>query len=354
VAPRKTEVVEAELVEEETALAVLDVGEIALPQAEVDDLYAAFLADKSALTAKNYRIDLEAFAAFLSNPPPGGRHFTAAQAIQWLCSRPGAEANRVAFHYKTYLKGGTGKRKYSASTINRRLAALRSITKLARMFGMVTWKLEVEGEKARTFKDTAGCGVEGLHTLVTTLEREIVENEATDKPHESARRWRDRALLHLMYYAGLRRMEPLTAFYPEDLRRSPQDRSPELRIIGKKRDGEQEWVPIGETAFTALEDWIERRGTEPGPMFPGRDKSKPLHENSVGNLVTRLAQAAGVDVTPHGLRHTAITEVLERTGGDVRTAQRFARHSNPATTMVYDDNRQKIAAKGVAALEEKD
>lgn len=350
---RKRQVVEAELVDE-TAIAVPEPGGGLVPRGQVDDLYTAFLADKSAITAKNYRLDLEAFARFLSNPPPGGRHYNAQEAIQWLCEQTGKEANRVVFHYKLFLKGGTGSRsrRYAPSTINRRLAALRSITKLARMFGLLTWKLEVEGEKARTFKETAGCGLEGLQTLVTTIEQEIVDHEAQDTPPQAARRWRDRALLHLMYYAGLRRMEPLTASYPEDMRRSPQDGSPELRIVGKTRAGEQEWVPIGETAHAALEDWIARRGKEPGPMFPGRSGSKPLHENSVNNLITRLAQAAGVDVTPHGLRHTAITQILERSGGNVRMAQRFARHSNPATTMVYDDNRQQVAARGVATLEE--
>lgn len=347
---KKREVVEAEIVDE-TALAVPDASTIAVPRDGADDLYETFLADKSEITAKNYRIDLQAFATFLSNP---GKVYDAAGAVQWLCAQNGADANRVVFHYKLHLKGGTAasKRKYSPSTINRRLAALRSITKLARMFGLMTWRLEIEGEKARTFKDTSGCGLEGLQTLVTTIEQEIVDNEATDKPSQAARRWRDRALLHLMYYAGLRRMEPLTASYPDDLRRSPQDGSPELRIVGKKRDGEQEWVPIGETAQGAVEDWIARRGTEAGPLFPGRGGEKALHESSVNNLITRLAGVADVDVTPHGLRHTAITEVLERTGGDVRVAQRFARHSNPATTMVYDDNRQRVAARGVSALED--
>jgi integrase/recombinase XerC len=69
-------------------------------------------------------------------------------------------------------------------------------------------------------------------------------------------------------------------------------------------------------------------------------------------LVARLAKAAGVDITPHGLRHTAITELLEATDSDVRMAQRFARHSNPATTMIYDDNRKHLAARGVKALED--
>lgn len=347
---RKRQVVEAELVDE-NALAVPDLpGAVAVPHNRAEDLYAAFLADKSELTANNYRIDLQAFATYLTAILTGS--YDAAGAIQWLCARRGPEANEAVFHYKAYLKGSTGARKYSASTINRRLAALRSITKLGRMFGLMDWRLEIDGEKARTFKDTTGCGVEGLQTLVSTIEQEIVDNEATDTKPQAGRRWRDRALLHLMYYAGLRRMEPLTADYPAHLRRNPQNGDYELSIIGKKRDGEREWVPIGRTTHEAIEDWLGHRGPDRGPLFPGRTAGEPLKPRSVNDLISRLAKVAGVDVTPHGLRHAAITQVLEKTGGNVRTAQRFARHANPATTMVYDDNRQRVAAQGVAALED--
>src|SRR3990172_1121613 len=324
-----------------TALAVRERNAVSV-RSRTASLYESFLADKSELTARNYRIDLQDFGAFLGMDAPS--------AIQQLCSGTGPEANHIVFDYKNHLK----KKGYSASTINRRLEALRSISKLARMFGLMDWKLEVEGEKARTFKDTSGCGVEGLKTMVATIEQEIADNASIDSRYDSDRRWRDRALLHLMYSAGRRRMEPLTANYPDHVRLNPGDGSPELSIIGKKRAGEREWVPIGKTCYSAIQDWVKRRGPTPGPLFPGRDIATPLHPNSIGKLILRLATAAGVDVTPHGLRHTAITEVLERTGGDVRTAQRFARHSNPAPTMIYDDNRQKIAARGVAALEKED
>jgi integrase/recombinase XerC len=254
----------------------------------------------------------------------------------------------MVFGYKIHLKNSG----YSPSTINRRLAALRSITKLARQFGVMDWRLEVDGEQSRSFKDTAGCGIDGFRKLVETLEREIADNAEIDKPRAAARRWRDRALLIVMYYGALRRMEPLTTRYPDDLRFSKQrDGIPELQILGKKR-GEREWVPIGHTAWAAIQDWLKHRGTKKGPLFPGLDPDNMLTTRTVNNMLERLSSASGVDVTPHGLRHTAITELLERTNGDVRMAQRFARHQNAATTMLYDDNRQHLAARGVRALED--
>lgn len=337
------EVVEAELVEDGpgTALALRETLVAYEPERAkpFGDLYAVFLADKSEATARNYRIDLEHFAVFMGLPGEPSA------AIQMLCgpNSSGADANRTIYNYRAELK-----KRYSPSTINRRLAALRSVTKLARMFGVINWELEVPGEKLRSFRDTAGCGVEGLEVLVETIEREIAENEDDEEVY---RLWRDRALLRLMYNAGLRRMEPLTARYPEDLRINPSSREGELSIIGKKRNGEREWALIGTTAWDAIQDWLRYRGTEPGPLFPGQSPSRPLHVSTINIRIHRLSVAAGVRVTPHALRHTAITEVLNVLNGDTRAAQRFARHASPATTMLYDDNRQQAASRAVAALD---
>lgn len=62
-------------------------------------------------------------------------------------------------------------------------------------------------------------------------------------------------------------------------------------------------------------------------------------------MVTRLGERVGVTARPHGIRHAAITLVLDRNGGDVRAAQRFSRHLDVRTLMVYDDNRQDLGGK---------
>ena len=57
-----------------------------------------------------------------------------------------------------------------------------------------------------------------------------------------------------------------------------------------------------------------------------------------------LGRKAGLTVWPHGLRHTAVTRALEATGGDLRRAQRFSRHRDVRTLLVYDDHRRDLAA----------
>src|SRR5438046_165944 len=97
-------------------------------------LLTAFLAGRSPQTLRAYRADLADFAAF------AGAGTGAEAAGLLLAAGPGA-ANEWALRYKADLLS----RGLSAATVNRRLAALRSLLKLARTLGLVGWSLEVEG-----------------------------------------------------------------------------------------------------------------------------------------------------------------------------------------------------------------
>lgn len=54
----------------------------------------------------------------------------------------------------------------------------------------------------------------------------------------------------------------------------------------------------------------------------------------------------------HRIRHSAITAVLERNGGNIRKAQSFSRHADPKTLMIYDDNLNQPQAEMSDLLEE--
>jgi site-specific recombinase XerD len=62
-------------------------------------------------------------------------------------------------------------------------------------------------------------------------------------------------------------------------------------------------------------------------------------------IVGGLAESAGIDrvVSPHKIRHSSITALLDLNGGDVRSAQAHSRHKNLATLIRYDDGRQQLA-----------
>jgi integrase/recombinase XerD len=150
---------------------------------------------------------------------------------------------------------------------------------------------------------------------------------------------RDRALLELLYAAGLR--------VSEALRLDLEDLSLDgafARVIGK---GDRErLVPIGEVAIVALRDWIDgpraallaRSHVEPirgGPVFLG-DRGARLARQQAWTAVHRAAQAAGLAarVSPHTLRHSFATHLLEG-GADLRVVQELLGHASISTTQLY-------------------
>ena len=79
---------------------------------------------------------------------------------------------------------------------------------------------------------------------------------------------------------------------------------------------------------------LARHAKPSGPLFPGTGRDH-VHSATIWEWTKRVAHAAGLpDVTTHQLRHTALTEALDRSH-DLRTVQAFARHSKPETTAGY-------------------
>ena len=146
---------------------------------------------------------------------------------------------------------------------------------------------------------------------------------------------RDRAMLELMYAAGLRVSElvglPATAV---NLRQGV------LRVTGK--GSKERLVPLGEES----QHWLERYLAESRPQLAGKRSVLPLFLGTRGDapsrqqfwgLVKRYAAAAGIDpgkVSPHGLRHSFATHLLNH-GADLRALQMLLGHSSLSTTQIY-------------------
>ncbi len=145
---------------------------------------------------------------------------------------------------------------------------------------------------------------------------------------------RDRAILELLYAAGLRVAE-ITAL---DLEHAHLGKR-ELRVVGK---GDKErMVLMGRPALESLERYVK----DGRPMLAGRASSGALFLNRAGGRLTdRSVQAmvrkyglkAGLaqNVHTHTLRHTFATHMLEG-GADLRVVQDLLGHSSPATTQIY-------------------
>jgi integrase/recombinase XerD len=156
---------------------------------------------------------------------------------------------------------------------------------------------------------------------------------AAPRPAE-AKGLRDRAVLETMYGAGLRVSE-LVGLDVDDV--DLEDGS--VRVLGK--GGKERDVPIGRYAREAIAAYLSR--ARPSLATP-RSRSA-LFLNQRGGRLTRQAcwnairehaAAAGIDkrVTPHSLRHSFATHLLEG-GADVRVVQELLGHASVATTQVY-------------------
>ena len=156
---------------------------------------------------------------------------------------------------------------------------------------------------------------------------------------------RDRAILELFYASGLRLAE-LVGLGLEDI-----DLGNRLvRVLGK--GGKERIVPFTRAAAAALRAWLPDRGAlvhRPGAAPPrggrGRAAAEPLFVNyqggrlsarSVDRLVRRYAAAtsARYGISPHALRHSFATHLLER-GADLRAIQEMLGHARISTTQRY-------------------
>ena len=142
---------------------------------------------------------------------------------------------------------------------------------------------------------------------------------------------RDRALLEVLYGAGLRAAEACAL----DLT-SLEGRT--LRVTGK--GGKTRLIPIGEPAADAVNAWLARGRpalvtSDSPPALLLSSRGNRLDTSGVSRALHRRLQAVGLDEHgPHALRHAYATHMLEG-GGDLRAIQELLGHASLATTEVY-------------------
>jgi integrase/recombinase XerD len=145
---------------------------------------------------------------------------------------------------------------------------------------------------------------------------------------------RDRAMLMLMYAAGLRATEVVT------LRIENVDANAGfLRVMGK--GGKERVVPVAEAAMESLREYLE--GWR--PRFPSKKATnalflsrlgRPVTRQTLWNRITRWAREAGIKtrISPHTLRHSFAGHLLAG-GADLRAVQTMLGHADISTTQIY-------------------
>ena len=284
------------------------------------------LADRrSENTRRAYRHDIEAFFVSVyetAASPERVRHFLALNTPQMVL---------ILLRYKAKLLA-EGK---SEATINRRMSAVMSLVRFARRVGATEADPadSLDAEKVVTYRDTRGVGAEEARRLLRQPDRSTLKGK------------RDFALLLLLLENALRRAEIC------GLTRA--DYEPDQKSIWIHGKGAAPSANVSRSPPTASPRSrpICTRPTSPKsastPLFINVSPAaygRGLTTDGLYKIIKELAESAGLKdrLSPHRLRHTAITLALDASGGDVRRVQQLSRHARLETLQRYDDNRNDL------------
>lgn len=215
------------------------------------------------------------------------------------------------------------------TTVARRLAAVRMLHRF----------LAVEGHRG----DDPTANIDGVRVpagIPKPLSIDAMESLLEAPASDSASDRRDRALIEMMYATGARAAETVGL----NLGDIDSDRGV-VRLLGK--GGKERIVPFGGAAARAVATWLSTGGRDEfvPRAWKKRSDSEALFLNTRGSRLSRQglwtiisghATTAGLidHVTPHVLRHTCATHLLDG-GMDVRIVQEMLGHASISTTQVY-------------------
>lgn len=241
--------------------------------------------------------------------------------------------------------------RYAASTANKFLSALRRVLKESWRLGLMA------GEDYR-----AAADVEGVKGSTLPAGRSLTSGEITalfnacanDSSPNGAR---DAAIIALLYACGLRRAE-VVALNLDDYDAD----SGRLVVRGKRNKERAVFVRGG--AAAAMADWLAVRGLDTSPtpalfiptrrgghlLYTQQGNPARLTTQAIYNILDKRADEASVkDFSPHDMRRTFISDLLDR-GADIVTVQKLAGHASPTTTARYDRRPEEAKRKAQELL----
>ncbi|MDD4689753.1 MAG: site-specific tyrosine recombinase XerD [Eubacteriales bacterium] len=260
-------------------------------------------------TVQSYKTDIEHFKEFAEK--------------KRLPSLLNADERFIEAYFRSLKRSGK-----APSTISRNAATVRSLYKYAVQSGMImlnpTTSLKTEKVKKRLPEILTGQEVNKLLGQPTGLD---------------PKGFRDRAALELLYATGVRVSE-MIALNVEDVNLE----SGFITCHGTKKD---RIIPLYDAAIRALKNYLENAR----PQIVANDEERALLVNRSGTRLTRQGfwkiikryrEKANIekDITPHTLRHSFATHLLEN-GADLKSIQEMMGHSDISSTHIYAEAMNK-------------
>jgi len=238
-----------------------------------------------------------------------------------------------------YIKWMDEEEELAPSSINTYLAALKFFVRIARKVGWCEWQLDVDGLKNSLVKDVEGISPDDLEAILEFV------GEGNDKHI-----LRLRMLIFMLAFMGLRISSILTLDL-ENLDFEKKGAWFKMKGKGSKRI----FKTIPPLTIEAIEEWLEWRGEEEGPMVLNFTNGKRITRQSVDKMLKSLGKKVGIErpLHAHSFRHFVATEGLELTDGNRHKVMQLTEHESDRMLGRYDDKRQDLGGELSSQIESK-
>lgn len=249
-------------------------------------------------TISSYRVDLMSFADFLN--------------FKQIC-----ELNLVSRNNLNEFLYEIREKNIAPTTVTRKIATLRGWFKWLFANEIITTNPTLGIEQPKLTKR--------LPKVLTVSEIEILLKEKFSLL--------DKAILELLYASGLRVSE-LTNIRLRDINMKAKY----LQCFGK--GSKERIVPVGKPALSAIQNYLEKRdliavkNSVKNDCLFLLDNGKQVSRQYVYSFIHKLGQLIHKNISPHTLRHSFATHLLEN-GADLRVVQELLGHSDISTTQLY-------------------